>query len=224
MERILIRSAEAPAQKSPEWIALRKGVITATDVAAITGISRFDTPDDILYKKLGVERKFNERSRVAMAHGVKYEDEARDIYAAARNERVHEVGFYIHETYPFIGASPDGITESGRLIEIKCPTGDLRTSVPDYYMTQIQTCLEVLDLEECDYIEYKPGLPQMVIRVARDRDWFARTLPVLRSFWDRVTERKSLPLCEIHDEDEADDADDDPPYWAFVAEIEPEEP
>jgi hypothetical protein len=35
--------------------------------------------------------------------------------------KVHELGLIPHEKYPWLGGSPDGLTESNCLVEIKCP-------------------------------------------------------------------------------------------------------
>ena len=35
---------------------------------------------------------------------------------------MRKCGFFISETHPFLGVSPDGITEKGRLVEIKKAT------------------------------------------------------------------------------------------------------
>lgn len=180
-------------------------MITASDAAAVLGISRFDTANDILYKKCGFEKRFSCESRARMAHGVHYEDEARDVYSAQMGEVVHEVGIIRHPVYPFIGGSPDGITESGKLIEIKCPSGSLRKDIPTYYIPQVQLCMEVLDLEECDYMEYKPDNKMLkIINIKRDREWFSKALPVFKEFWNTVIERRQSPLCEIKDDNQTD--------------------
>jgi hypothetical protein len=53
--------------------------------------------------------------------------------------------------------------------------------------------MEILNLEECDFIQYKPeeltwpNPPEfMVTHVKRDRQWFAEQLPVMDAFWKRV--------------------------------------
>ena len=205
----------APAQRSPEWIAMRKNVITGTDVAAILGMSRFDTVDDILYKKLGVEKRFSQKSRESMAHGVKYEDEARQVYEHVMSEKVHEVGLCPHETIPWLAASPDGVTETGKLIEIKCPTGDFRSEIPSYYIPQVQLCMEVLNVHVCDYIEYKPGFPLKIQSIPRDREWFNKSYQILEAFWTRVCERKKLPLCEIQEDECNENCEYDECDWVI---------
>lgn len=38
----------------------------------------------------------------------------------ALGEVAWEVGLVVHPDLPWLGASPDGVTNTGRLIEIKC--------------------------------------------------------------------------------------------------------
>jgi putative phage-type endonuclease len=207
----ILSSGPWEPQRSQKWLELRNNMVTASDAAAVLGISRFDTMDDILYKKCGFEKRYSEMSMSAMKHGIYYEDIARREYERITGEIVHEVGLIQHSEYPFIGASADGVTESGKLIEIKCPKGALRNKIPEYYVPQIQLCLEVLDLETCDYIEYSADLNTLkIFKVSRDREWFQKSLPTIETFWDTVVERRKKPLCEIAlDEDEDQKHDDE---------------
>jgi hypothetical protein len=55
---------------------------------------------------------------------------------------------------PYLGASPDGITEDGVMVEIKCPwRRKINGEIPLQYYYQIQGQLAVCALEECDYFE-----------------------------------------------------------------------
>ena len=70
---------------------------------------------------------------------------------------------------------------------------EIKPEVPEHYMPQLQLCMEILDLETCDFIQYKPAdfnWPKseefVVVHVPRDRDWFATNLPIMRAFWDKV--------------------------------------
>ena len=93
-----------------------------------------------------------------------------------------------------MGGSPDGVSESGKLVEIKCPMmRAIDDSVPEHYMPQLQLCMDILDLEEADFIQYKPEeltWPKpsefIVTNVKRDREWFAKYMPIMRDFWDKV--------------------------------------
>ena len=147
---------EFAAQKSEEWLALRGNMLTASDAATAIGKNKYETPLGLLLKKCGVGERFmgNEATR----HGEKYEDEARIIYEERHNEVVHEIGLCPHPEQKWLGGSPDGVSESGKLIEIKCPMArKIEACVPEHYMPQLQLCMEILDLEEADFIQYKPA-------------------------------------------------------------------
>lgn len=62
---------------------------------------------------------------------------------------------------------------------------------------QVQLCLEIADLEEARFIEYRPSCitwplePQLQITVVkRDRQWFADALPTLRSVWEEIQQAR----------------------------------
>lgn len=105
----------------------------------------------------------------------------------------HEIGLHPHPVYNWLGGSPDGITESGKLLEIKCPMmREIKDEVPVHYMPQLQLLMEILDLESCDFIQYKPEeitwpkpVEFVVTHVKRDREWFAEKLPIME-------------VCETH--------------------------
>ena len=190
-------------QRSPEWLALRENMLTASDAATALGVNPYETPDGLLIKKCG-GRKFN--GNEATSRGTILEPIARDKYDAMYNRKSHEIGLVQHPKYPFLGGSPDGITEDGLLIEIKCPlTRKIEPKVPKYYIPQIQLLLEIMDLDECDFIQYRPAtdLPEefVIVNIKRDREWFERSLPVMEAFWKRVLEgRASGFRCEVVDE------------------------
>ena len=60
-------------------------------------------------------------------------------------------------------------------------------------MPQLQLCMEILDLESADFIQYKPAetnwpAPEEfdVVNIPRDREWWKTNLPVMRAFWEKV--------------------------------------
>lgn len=64
-----------------------------------------------------------------------------------------------------MGASPDGVINNNRLIEIKCPItrnvekqsakNKITDICPDYYYEQIQAQLECCDMDICDFFQCK---------------------------------------------------------------------
>jgi hypothetical protein len=53
--------------------------------------------------------------------------------------------------------------------------------------------MQILDLEEADFIQYKPAetnwpRPEefVVVNVKRDPEWWTTNLPIMKEFWDKV--------------------------------------
>jgi putative phage-type endonuclease len=209
MERTVLRARELIAQeyaeqRSQEWLDLRENMITASDAASAIGESRYESEDAFVKKKV-LRTKF--AGNAATAHGTLLEPIVRDLYDKKYNRKSHEIGLVQHRDYPWLGASPDGVTEDGILIEIKCPlTRKIEPNVPKHYWPQVQLQLEITDLEECDFVQYRPAKDEnseaefVVVRVHRDRKWFAQALPVLERVWQRVLKGRAHGLCEILDE------------------------
>lgn len=185
-------------QRSQEWLDLRGNLLTASDLATAIGLNPYEKPDGLLAKKCGAARPW--AGNEATAHGTRLEPMVRDLYDMRHGQISHEIGLVQHPVHKFLGGSPDGITESGRLLEIKCPLSrKIKPEVPGYYLPQIQLLLEIMDLEVCDFLQYKEGPPEefVVVEVQRDREWFAHYLPVMRAFWDRVLATRAKGICEV---------------------------
>lgn len=184
-------------QKSDAWLALRGTMLTASDVATALGDNPYEKPSSLVMKKCGLGEKFlgNDATR----HGEKYEPVARDIYCDQTGEVAHEIGLVQHRVHKWLGGSPDGITENGILLEIKCPLKrKIENKVPKHYLAQLQILMEILDLEICDFIQYRPDPYEFVVtRVQRDRNWFSEKLPIMRAFWDEVLYKREHGLCEL---------------------------
>lgn len=196
---------EYAEQRSQEWLDLRETMITASDAASAIGESRYESEDAFVKKKV-LRTKW--AGNAATEHGTRLEPLVRDLYDAKYNRKSHEIGLVQHREYPWLGASPDGVTEDGILVEIKCPlTRKIEAKVPKHYLPQVQLQLEITDLEECDFVQYRPARIEdarpeefVVVRVQRDREWFAKALPVLERVWQRVLKGRAQGLCEIVDD------------------------
>lgn len=207
LERVReLLAAEYADQRTQEWLDLRENMITASDVASAIGENRYESPDAFVKKKV-LRTKWG--GNAATAHGTLLEPFVRDLYDERCGHKSHEIGLVRHREYPWLGGSADGITEDGLLLEIKCPlTRKIEAKVPKHYLPQIQLLLEVTDLEECDFVQYRPASADppkaeefVVVRIARDREWFKTNLPAMQASWDRICAGRTHGLCTL-DEDE----------------------
>lgn len=114
----------------------------------------YSSKKDFILKKRGEGKPFT--GNIATRHGQKYEQVAQDIYRRLNGGvKIHEFGMIGHQEISFLGASPDGITETGKMLEIKCPYARIPTGVPPFhYWIQVQLQLQCCyKLDECDFIE-----------------------------------------------------------------------
>jgi putative phage-type endonuclease len=154
-----LRKKPQPVQRTPEWYEYRHKLITASSA----------------YKALGSDAKIRElvkskqgevvihtgtNTEGPMHWGVKYEPVSIQYYTYVNNTQVEEFGCIAHDTYTFLGASPDGINVLktsplyGRMLEVKNPyTREINGNPKKEYWIQCQLQLEVCNLEECDFLE-----------------------------------------------------------------------
>ena len=139
-------------QKSPEWLKLRNKYITASNVYKL-----FEKNEEYLqYIKEKASGISSFKGNDATYFGEVFEPVAREIYMYLTGEYVEEFGLITNPKLPYCAVSPDGVTESNRLLEIKCPySRNITGVIPYHYFHQIQLQLAVCDCDECDFMECK---------------------------------------------------------------------
>jgi putative phage-type endonuclease len=150
-------------QRSPEWLALRRGAITAS--AADRLLTQAKIREYAL--ELAAERLVREVPpnivTAAMQWGIDHEENARLRYAFERGVDVLSVGFaWLDDLEGWIGCSPDGVVGDDGLVEVKCPSSKRHLEyltngeAPKEYMAQIQFQLWVTGRQWCDFVSYDP--------------------------------------------------------------------
>ena len=147
-------------QKTPEWYAMRSGLLTATAITKLF-FSEAKTNSVIYEKCLGDIPRPPLSFQDPRQWGNKYEPVTRQIYETMYKTKVKEYGCIRHPQHEFIGASPDGINidprsvqKYGRMVEIKNIVNREITGDPsEEYWIQMQVQMEVCDLDICDFVE-----------------------------------------------------------------------
>lgn len=214
MERIL--SLPQIVQRTEEWYERRNNLLTASDVATALGINPYESRNSLMKKKK--EKPSGSGGSIATRHGNDNEDIARHLFGNLYNLETQEVGLFVHPVIDWLGGSPDGVVSDGSLLEIKCPlTRKIEHKIPDYYYPQVQICMEVLNVEQCYFVQFKPETTFSageldVLVVKRSKEWFNENLPLLQKFWDDLKtytyvprkmnrKPKAIPECYIVDDD-----------------------
>ena len=162
-----LRELPQPLQRTPEWYKFRWNLITASN--AWKAFESQSTINQLIYEKCQPIKKFDDEEQVKMVNtnsslhwGQKFEPLSVLIYEHKFNTTVEDFGCIQHQTYKFIGASPDGINVEkngdryGRMLEIKnVVSRDINGIPKKEYWVQMQLQMEVCDLDECDFLETK---------------------------------------------------------------------
>ena len=170
-------------QGSPEWLAARLGIPSASMFAKIvTTKGIWSASADAYINQLVAERLTGEREEVFQSHhmlrGTELEPDARDLYSLMSDAEVTEVGFCLHDTLS-AGCSPDGLIGEDGGLEIKCPAPSthveyLRGGVlPSKYKQQVMGCLWITGREWWDFVSYHPTMKPLIVRVERDEEYIA---------------------------------------------------
>lgn len=149
----LCRLPQVP-QRSKEWFDLRMNRLTASDLAQAVGKGKFGTRKQLLEKKAFPENT-PFKTLPPLKWGTMFEEMGmRSYYQKVHTVALHEFGLIPHPEIDCFGASPDGITKTGIMVEMKCPYNrKCNETVPEQYYLQIQGQLATCKLSACDYVE-----------------------------------------------------------------------
>ncbi len=191
-------------QDTPEWLALRLGLPTASEFHKIVGNSTAELSRSRDKKSLSeVARKYAHRlvaetllgrpvekppgSPWAMARGKALQETAARQYAFAHDIELQPTGFVTTDCGR-LGCSPDALiigTLGG--LEIKCALdeghmGHFLDGPGDDFKPQVQGCLAICELDWWDLHAYHPELPPLTIRTYRDEAYIKRLQASLAEF------------------------------------------
>lgn len=159
-------------QRSPEWAALRAGLVTGSCANALIAVRKKGTGElavrrdlrSLIVCEVLTQAPIEKVSRKtdAMARGVEFEPDAVAAYELATNRSVYRVGFIAHNTLK-AGCSPDGyVGEWEGIVETKCPNSITHMEyieagvVPEEYFGQLVHSMWLTGAEWADFVSYDP--------------------------------------------------------------------
>jgi hypothetical protein len=189
-------------QGSDEWLALRTGIITASEMHLILTPTLKPANNDKTRQhvwEIAAQRinAYTEPSYIgdAMLRGHADEIIARDLYSEYI-EPVQEVGFYIRDIGGVhVGYSPDGafaLSNGGIEIKSRVQKYQLETivtnQVPIEHRLQLQAGLFVTGWDYIDYVSFSGGMPMWAISTKPDPEYQDAIHTAVMDFEDKVKE------------------------------------
>ena len=190
-------------QGTPEWLALRAGIPTASCFdQIITPKGKASTQAERCMHTLLAERimghPVTEFVSTWMDRGQQLEAEAVAYYEGIKERDTVKIGFLTNDSCT-IGASPDRFVGNDGLLEIKVPKEHthvsylLTRSVDAAYYPQVQGQLWISGRAWLDIMSYHPEMPPALIHVERD-DAYIATLRAAVETFSAELERMSATL------------------------------
>lgn len=191
-------------QGSEEWLAMRCGLLTASEMKLIVTptLKAASNKDERahLYELLAQRITGHVPPRYVsddMLRGHDEEIDARTAYSKTYAP-VKQVGFVTNDKFGFVvGYSPDGLVNDDGQIECKSRKQSLQVKTlveyvdagaidPDF-MIQVQTGLMVTERDWCDLVSYCGGLHMATVRVYPDKVYQDAILAAAVAFEGRMT-------------------------------------
>lgn len=200
---------------SPAWFDARCGSWTASRAPALMATTKKGEPT-AAYSDLIGEVAAERLTGMAASHyvtgpmqrGIDLEPQAADAYAIERMVALGDSRLVLHPTLPRVCATPDRFVGDDGLVEIKCPSVQLkhldtlrggRKSILAEYRDQCLWQLWCTGRAWCDLVSYYPEFPSAfqlaIVRIERDEARFAE--------FEAAIERAEREVLEILDALEA---------------------
>lgn len=188
-------------QQSDEWLAFRKGKLTASKAPIIMGLSPYCTPYQLWEEELGL--RATQKSTPHMQAGLDIEGEAREWFFQKTGIAVTPK---VAQSHPFIIASLDGMSEDNKtILEIKKNNKEFHEltrsgTVHASHNAQMQHQMYVTGLEECYYLSYRKD-DEILLKIKRDNAFINDMIEKELAFKTMVDDLISPPLTERDYED-----------------------
>lgn len=172
-------------QGTPEWLSARCGLITASRMADVSSYlkkggksqKRVDYRIELMAERL-TRRATEYFVSTEMKWGTENEPAARSAYEVENGVLLDRVGFALHPTMDFSGASPDGLSGKDGGAEFKCPKSTTHLEymmagvVPEAYIPQMMWEMVCCERQWMDFVSFDPRMPDdmqlFIVRLPRD--------------------------------------------------------
>jgi putative phage-type endonuclease len=197
-------------QDTPEWFDARMQRLGASEVAAVLGLSKWQTPYGVYKTKMGIPNTIDP-DLAYFGHRLE------PVIAGWVRDKHPEVGRLIdgfsavNPQYPWIAVSPDRFADTaGLLIPVELKTSSAfnesawKDGVPLYYQAQVQAQLLVFDAPYGWLAVLHGGNKPALHRIERDDDFlFNHLIPKTGQFWQQHVVAKNPPdpstIAEVYE-------------------------
>lgn len=197
-------------QGSPEWMDLRLGIITCSEMSAIRsdGAGAYTYINGLAFERLTGESSSVFDGNEWTKRGQELEPVARRMYEKKTGLDVSMVSFVKNKGFGF---SPDGLIyktqpmwpEGAIEIKVKQPAEQMHIlrsgEIPKKHLDQLHGGLSCAELDWIDFVSYCPGLPLFIKRVyAKDCQDKIRNIESLVVKYNEMIDEAVNQIAEMY--------------------------
>lgn len=182
MKPIIIRP-----KSHEEWLKAREEGIGASEVAAVLGVSPWETPFSLYLKKTHQVPPTEEND--AMRRGHYLEDAVVQWWMHETGEQVIKASaadiIYVHPEFPYMRVTPDRIVKGRKkILEVKSTAIQMGETIPDYYLAQVTYQMYVTGIHQAELIYIQGGLTFGRFIVDYDEEFAEFIAAKVTEFWN----------------------------------------
>jgi len=193
-------------QGSPEWLAIRMGIVTMSNIGALLvngkgesgfGAEAFSYMNTLIGERITQEIADPFKGNFHTERGHLLEPKARALYEAQTDLSCKQVAIILNKG---CGYSPDSLVGDDGLNEIKTKLPKMQVEVilsdevPKEHIPQCQGGLWLSEREWIDFISYWPGMPLFVKRLYRDEEMIRKMDERVKTFYEILEDRMNRVL------------------------------
>lgn len=193
-------------QGSPEWLAIRTGIVTMSNIGALLvngkgeegfGADAMTYMNTLIGERITQEIADPFTGNRHTERGHELEPKARALYEMQTDLSCEQVAIILNHG---CGYSPDSLVGDNGLNEIKTKLPKyqveliLSGEVPKEHLAQCQGGLWISGREWIDFISYWPGMPLFVKRLHRDEAMISKMEERVKTFYELLEDRMNRVL------------------------------
>ncbi|MBV4553097.1 YqaJ viral recombinase family protein [Pseudomonas sp. SWRI102] len=193
-------------QGSPEWLALRLGIVTCSELDCLLvngkgeagfGAGAFTYMNTLIGERITGEAADPFQGNRHTERGHELEGVARKLYEQRKEVKTTQVAIVLNHG---AGYSPDSFVDANGLTEIKTKLPKFQVEVilsgeiPKEHVAQCQGGLWVSEREWIDFVCYWPGMPLFIKRAYRDEAMIRKLSERVKTFYEILDDRMNQVL------------------------------
>jgi putative phage-type endonuclease len=185
------------------WLAARTQTIGASEAAAALGLSPWESPRELYLRKRGLMPPTVETQ--AMRIGSLMEPVLAQLYEEETGRQILDEQVFLRSTLDPMSATLDGITDDGRIVEMKCVGGfaakelgqEGSDEIPDHWMIQAHQQMLLHGSGQVDFAVLVGGTRFKIFEVQRNELLCEELAARIPAFWCHV-EKGIAPASDGH--------------------------